>query len=59
MQILSLVFGSQKFRLEICCLFYADINLLYLYSPLKIQMLVSNSSVVGTYHPKFQTNQLS
>lgn len=41
-KILSLVFGSQKFRLETCCLFCAEINFLYLHSPLKIQMLVSN-----------------
>lgn len=53
-QVRSLAFGSQKFRFEICCLFYAEINFPYLYGPLKIQMLV-----LGAYYPKFQTNQLS
>ena len=49
--------GSQKFRLEIRCLFCAEINFLYLYSPLKIHMLVSDSG--GCHYPKFQSNQLS
>lgn len=37
-------FECQKFRLETCCFLWAEINFLYLHSPLKIQMLVSNSS---------------
>lgn len=49
-QILSLFLGSQKFRLETCCFFCAEINFLYLHSPLKIQMLVSNCG--GCIAPK-------
>lgn len=42
-QILSVVFKRQNFRLEINCNFCAEMNFLYLYSPIKIHMLVRNS----------------
>lgn len=55
-QILSLVFESRKFMLKIHCLFCAGINFLYLYRPLKIQMLVT--SVVGNSDGCIATNFL-